>query len=289
MANFALYAYEFKPVYHAPEFDFPDWDKIDADESFQKRDEILKSIISLEQFKFNKGEYGHRLYIRKGDVSVLRLANNSKLLGEKDFTKFEMPNHPSCHIIIDHHKESQHIAIQEYRKAFTSSSCVVNILEQTLNSYLINYKLQIKIFPKTHTSGFWQLVGNYPMGISKVRFIFPYPNMGRVAALAGDLMKTLSMVTNGDAIAESHSRGIEALQLDQDNETIQDWVAATSAAGSAELLPKGKKKWIAVDKEFKVVQEMPLKEIKRFSDKDLFDQTYEYTSTWLHQIKLVYE
>jgi len=289
MPKFAIYAYEFKPVYNAPEFDFPDWDKIDADESFKKRDDILKKILGLEDLKFCNGDYDHRMYIRKGDVTVLRIANNSKLQGENNFTKFEVPNHPSCHILIDHHKQSQHIAIQMYKKAFTKTETVVKILEETLNHYLISYKLQIKLFAKTYKHGFWQMVDKFPNGIYKVRFIFPYPNMGKVANLAGPLMRKLSEVTNGDAIAESHSRGVEALTIDPNDPTMQDWVAATSAAGSAELQPKGENRWRQVDKESMVMIDFPKGEFNKLPQKDLFDLAYDYSCTWLGNISLVYE
>lgn len=292
MARFAIFSYEFKPIYNAPELDFPDWETIDADESFKNRDTILQSFFEQEKVTFKvdeQNEYNNCIYIRKDNITVFRLANNKKLTGEDQFTKFEIPNHPSCHIFIDHHQESQHIAIQDYKKAFSSPNYVAKVIENVFNRYLLHFKLQLKLFPKTYTHGFWDIVDKFPTGFSKVRFCFPYPNMGKVADLAGPLMRKLSEVTNGDAIAESHSRGVESIRLDRNDDTLQDWISATSAAGSAELLPKGKQKWIQVDKESSVIVEYSESALKQLSDKDLFDSARDNVSTWLHGIKLVYE
>ena len=92
---------------------------------------------------------------------------------------------------------------------------------------------------KTKANDFWEYVGLYPQGISKVHFSFPPPNLGRLLSLA-DSIAGIREETGGSYDAEIKAPDKGVLLLKKENSHTSSLVDLSSACGKEiRLYPKG--------------------------------------------------
>lgn len=220
----------------------------------------------------------------------MRIANNKKTKLEADFNVSEFDNHPSCLVIIDNRKDRQIIAI-ERNIAFSKTSMVADILQNTFRLKLLSNRLTLDIAGKFHTAEFWQ-VRNASMelkGIEYVDFPFAYPNLPAISDLVDEYFTNLAKRTNSEPTLHLQGQNHESVNIDPKDIWILNAIKACAASGKPILIkPKGSQvRKIGVDSP--VIEEIADIAVKELSSRDLFDSKFNLIVEFLNKIKLVYE
>ena len=277
MASYILYTYQFEPLSNENKKLFQS-SLPTISERMDRKQEYLNLILSNSNFKFKsakEGGFEHLIKYNTDGIIILKIANNKQLHFEENFKKKKHDHSPSCFVIIDNRKNMQHIAIGEDPTAFSTTDVVKNILEYSLCKALKTFGLTISIKKEYQKTEFWQLIGQYPKGVSMVRFHFSYPNLPRVYDSINSLISSQSKLTNSkDTIFELKSSNTEQLSLSNENEQLNGLVAASAKSGNAIILKmKGHRKHIRTGKTTKKIEIDDL-EIQMQSN-DLFNTSFE--------------
>lgn len=300
MAKFQIFQYLFRPIMeNQAGLPAEEFQAVNIQDSIDHKQELLGSVLNdfaCEQdeqnkyYQFNGETFKYRSFINQGDIYVIRIANNKKTKLEADFNVSEFDNHPSCLVIIDNRKDRQTIAI-ERNAAFSKSSMVADILQNTFRLKLLSNRLTLDIAGKFHTAEFWQ-VRNSSMdfkGIEYVDFPFAYPNLPAISDLVGEYFTNLAKRTNSEPTLHLQGQNHESVNLDPEDIWVLNAIKACAASGKPILIkPKGSQvRKIGV--ESRVIEEIADIAVKDLSSRDLFDSKFNLIVEFLNKIKLVYE
>lgn len=186
MASYIIYTYQFAPIINDGANLFQSTP--DVGQRMESKQTYLEEILLDTNFKFNskrEGIFEHQLRYNSNGVTILKLANNKQLSLEENFKKKRHNYSPSCFVIIDNRQDVQHIAIEDD----STTDVVRNIMEYSLRKALKIYGLTISIKKEYQKTEFWQLLEQYPKGVSMVRFHFSYPNLPRVSESINTVIK----------------------------------------------------------------------------------------------------
>ena len=247
MASYILYTYQFAPIINDGANLFQPTP--DIEQRMESKQTYLQEIILNANFKFNskrEGVFEHQLRYNSNGIIILKLANNKQLSLEENFKKKKHHYSPSCFVIIDNRQDVQHIAIEDDPTAFSTTDVVRNIMEYSLKKALKTYGLTISIKKEYQKTEFWQLLEQYPKGISMVRFHFSYPNLPRVSESINALISNQSKITNSKSTTfELKSSDSEQLLLSNDNEELNGLVNASADSGNViTLKAKGLRRYV---------------------------------------------
>lgn len=247
MASYIIYTYQFAPIINDGANLFQPTP--DVGQRMKSKQTYLQGILLDKNFKFNskrEGIFEHQLRYNSNGVIILKLANNKQLSLEENFKKKKHNYSPSCFVIIDNRQNVQHIAIEDDSTAFSTMDVVRNIMEYSLRKALKIYGLTISIKKEYQETEFWQLLEQYPKGVSMVRFHFSYPNLPRVSESISTLISNQSKITNSKSTTfELKSSDSEQLSLSNDNEELNGLVNASADSGNVITLKvKGLRRYI---------------------------------------------
>lgn len=233
MARYIVYTYQFSPIVTKQRNLFENNPQSLAEIMSQKQ-EIFGSIFNGElHFMGKNTEYSHRLLYNQDNIIVFRLANRKYQSLEEDFSIRKHSYSPSCLVIIDNRKNVQHIAIEEDIIAFQDTQTVANILSQTFSNYLKAHRLRIEVQREFQNSEFWNLVRQYPNGISMVRFTFSYPNLPRVSSSIDKMISEASRITNSQqTVFEFNAPQNNQLTLEKRNRKLSGLARASADSGN---------------------------------------------------------
>ena len=300
MAKFQIYQYMFRPVMeNQAGLPLEEFQAVNVQESLDKKQELLGSVLNnlawekdeqKKYYQFDRETFKYRSFINQSDIYAIRIANNKKAKLEADFNVSEFDNHPSCLVIIDNRKDRQIIAI-ERNVAFSKTSMVADILQNTFRLKLLSHRLTLDIAGKFHTAEFWQ-VRNSSMGLKGIEFVdfpFAYPNLPAISDLVGDYFTNLAKRTNSEPTLHLQGQNHESVNLDPEDIWVLNAIKACAASGKPILIkPKGSQvKKIGV--ESPVIEEIADVAVKELSSRDLFDSKFKLIVEFLNKIKLVYE
>lgn len=172
-------------------------------------------------------------------------------------------------------QDVQHIAIEDDPTAFSTTDVVRNIMEYSLKKALKTYGLTISIKKEYQKTEFWQLLEQYPKGVSMVRFHFSYPNLPRVSESINALISNQSKITNSKSTTfELKSSDSEQLSLSNDNEELNGLVNASADSGNVITLKvKGLRRYVKTGETTKKIEIDDL-EVQMQSD-NLFQNRFE--------------
>ena len=247
MASYIIYTYQFAPIINDGANLFQPTP--DVGQRMKSKQTYLQGILLDKNFKFNskrEGIFEHQLRYNSNGVIILKLANNKQLSLEENFKKKKHNYSPSCFVIIDNRQDVQHIAIEDDSTAFSTTDVVRNIMEYSLRKALKIYGLTISIKKEYQETEFWQLLEQYPKGVSMVRFHFSYPNLPRVSESISTLISNQSKITNSKSTTfELKSLDSEQLSLSNDNEELNGLVNASADSGNVITLKvKGLRRYV---------------------------------------------
>lgn len=250
----------------------------DASERMEKKQDYLQKLLQDSKLKFKSvrdGVFEHQIRYNSNGIIILKIANNKHLNLEENFKKKKHNYSPSCFVIIDNRKDIQHIAIEEDPTAFSTTDVVRNIIEYSLRKSLKSYGLTISIKKEYQKTEFWQLIEQYPKGVSMVRFRFSYPNLPRVSESINTLISNQSKITNSkETTFELKSSDTEQLSLSNDNVQLNGLVDASAKSGNVIILKmKGYRKHIKTGETSKKLEIEDLE--MQMQDNDLFQTRFE--------------
>ena len=273
MASYILYTYQFAPIMEDGMNLF--YSMPDASERMEKKQDYLQKLLQDSKLKFKSvrdGVFEHQIRYNSNGIIILKIANNKHLNLEENFKKKKHNYSPSCFVIIDNRKDIQHIAIEEDPTAFSTTDVVRNIIEYSLRKSLKSYGLTISIKKEYQKTEFWQLIEQYPKGVSMVRFRFSYPNLPRVSESINTLISNQSKITNSkETTFELKSSDTEQLSLSNDNVQLNGLVDASAKSGNVIILKmKGYRKHIKTGETSKKLEIEDLE--MQMQDNDLFQK-----------------
>ena len=246
MARYIVYTYQFSPIVTKQRNLFENNPQSLADIMSHKQ-EIFGSLFNDElRFVGKSTEHSHRILYNQDNIIVFKLANRKYQNLEEDFNIRRHEYSPSCLVIIDNRRNIQHIAIEEDIVAFQDTQTVANILTQTFSNYLRRHRLRIEIQREFQDSEFWNLIRQYPNGISMVRFTFSYPNLPRVSSSIDNMISEASRVTNSQqTIFEFNAAPNNQLTLEKRNRKLSGLAKASADSGNViTLKAKGYRRYI---------------------------------------------
>lgn len=168
---------------------------------------------------------------------------------------------------------------------FSTSDVVRNIMEYSLKKALKAYGLTISIKKEYQKTEFWQLIEQYPKGVSMVRFHFSYPNLPRVSESINALISNQSKITNSkDTTFELKSPEAEQLTLSNDNKELNGLVNASADSGNIITLKmKGFRRYVKTGETTKKIEIDDLE--MQFQSGDLFQSRFEKIVALLNAVK----
>ena len=231
--TFHLYRYQILPTVEDLQLDFVAG-ITSKDELIRRKNTIFADLIrnTPKEFFHPRAELIHQFY-EIGDFMVLKIgANRSLIRITKNFEEEELENWPSVYVIINNDPEVQLMAVEVEPRAFYRSSTVVNVLEININSWLEQFKLEIRINPTFLKNEFWKVVHTHKNRITYVEFFMVAPNLANISkGLELDLgelkSRTNSINTN---LALNCPKG-EKLTLSEDDRFVQSLVSYSAEGG----------------------------------------------------------
>ena len=150
MIRFTIYTYLFKPINQPQEPDMFS-PEVKVEESLAMKQELLGELFLKEsKLKFTKSrnnsdsdykQFEHLIVAQHDGIIVMRLANTTTQVHEKDFNRWTEEDNPSLFVIIDNRKDKQIIAIENRAQAFSDTQTVAHIMEETFNRRLWSKRL----------------------------------------------------------------------------------------------------------------------------------------------------
>ena len=291
MAKYVLYTYQFAPLNsNSEEYPtlFENQDSFNPGLVMKTKLEVFSNLLKKDsklQFLCSDQVYSHKILLNFNGIISLRIANNKRFIQEQDFVLKEIPNHPSCMVIIDNRENFQTIAIEK-NSSFSSPDTVAKIMMVSFNAFLHPYRLHIDIRHRIEEGSFWQLVDRYPEGIKRIRFSFAYPNLPRVSDNVGEVFKELAKQFNANTQFELSAIEGQTLILDKDNKQLESMIKASSDSGlPIKVLPvRGKSGWVSSGTGSHITTTFP-DSIGAASEDELFNNQYEFLAEEMKKLK----
>ena len=269
MSKFAIYNYNFLRIIEPNEehqLEFPDWENVNVKESFENLQQLLEELLLADfekPFPFEnarKKPYWHKQIVKPQDnVYVMRVANVTNVtITDEHLLSQKYADYRNCLVIIDNRPGIQRIAIEQKTMAFSHTKTVANILEASFCKLLKCKLLKVKLSAVYGTNVFWETLGKYPKGFSKVTFHFPHLNLDRLTKVMDKYLTTAREDWDSDLDFTFGANEGGAVKIDRNNQRQTALIAGASSAGAwIKMLPKGEKgKAILCGKDQYVVREL---------------------------------
>jgi hypothetical protein len=231
--TFHLYRYQILPTVEDLQLDFIAG-ITSKDELIRRKNAIFADVIknTKKEFFHPRAELTHQLY-EMGDFMVLKLgANRSLIRITKSFEEEELENWPSVYVVINNNPEVQLMAVELEARAFYRSSTVVNVLETNINSWLEQFKLEVRINPTFLKNEFWRVVQTHKNRITYVEFFMVAPNLSNISkGLELDLGELKSRTNSINTNLALRSPKGERLTLSEDDRFVQSLVNYSAEGG----------------------------------------------------------
>lgn len=269
MSGFAIYNYNFLRIIRPNEeyqLEFPDWVKVNVQESFENRQQLLEELLLTDfekPFPFEnarKKPYWHKQIVKPQDnVYVMRVANVTNVtITDEHLMSQKYADYRNCLVIIDNRPGIQRIAIERKSTAFSHTKTVANILEASFCKLLKSKLLKVELSAVYSSNVFWDMLKKYPNGFSKVTFHFPHLNLDRLTKVMDKYLKTAREDWDSDLDFTFGANEGGAVKIDPENSRQTALIAGASGAGAwIKMLPNGEKgKAILCGKDQFVVREL---------------------------------
>lgn len=290
MIRFTIYTYQFKPINAPIELNMFE-PTVDVEQSMERKQEIFGSFFKYNsklKFKSNNQNYDYYVVAQHKGIIVMKLANNSKLVHEADFNRWEEDDHPSLYVIIDNRQDKQIMAIENRQQAFSDTNTVARIIQEGTEKMLLDYGLEISIAAKFHTHEFWDVEAECQEGVASVKFKFPYPNLPVISDLVGEHYKEVAKSTNSEPTTILTARPNERLTLTQGDPLVENMISAASASGKLIMMrPKGQRKWKQIGLKTFVYEELSETVLNNL-EQELIENKWHIIIKFLDRIKVVY-
>lgn len=298
MTRFTIYTYMFKPINEPQEPDMFS-PEVKVEESLARKQELLGELFLADSnLRFSRirnssndesKQFEHLVVAQNDGIIVMRLANTTTQVHEKDFNRWTEEDNPSLFVLIDNRKDKQIIAIENRPQAFGDTQTVAHIMEETFNRRLWSKRLQVQINAKYRTREFWDVVSEYDQGIASVTFKFPYPNLPEISNMVGEYYTELAKRTNTEPKTTITAPPKERAILDKGDLILESMIKAASASGKVIMMrPKGARKWRKIGLKTIVQEELSAQALKGLEQKELIARKWQAIVDFLDRIQTVY-
>lgn len=297
MTRFTIYTYLFKPINEPQEPDMFS-PMVNVEDSIAMKQELLgKLFLAGSPLRFAKTrnasndskQFEHLVVAQRDGIIVMRLANTTTQVHEKDFNRWAELDNPSLFVIIDNRKDKQIIAIENRAQAFSDTQTVAHIMEETFSRYLFEHRLQVQINAKYHTHEFWDVVNEYEQGIASVTFRFPYPNLPVISDMVGEFYVELARRTNTEPRTTITAPRGEKAVLRQGDLLLEQMINAASASGKViQVRPVGARKWRKIGQETLVQEELSDQALRGLEQPEVIANKWQVIADFLDKIQIVY-
>lgn len=231
MVTFKVYRYQLLPIdRHTDDM----YSGMSTAEVIKRKNDLFgESLRFVHEYRHRGTELNVKLERSGNETFVLHLAPNRPLTRETldSFTE-QVDNWPHINAAILNRPDEQYILVQDRAAAFASTDTVVKLIETATRQSLANAGLRLHVEPMFSANYFWNLVEQYAHKITWVGFEFITPNMANISASLSDELKKLSKETNAaKSDLQLTSDASAALNLSQENETVNGLVEYTSQGG----------------------------------------------------------
>lgn len=237
MATFNMYTYQFSPIQNIPvgslfdEYFTQEQDRIMAQKNVAF-DRVVNIAISECEFYHRNRKLSAQLIFAQDNMIVFRIANQKKVILEKEFIQSIETNEPSTIVLIYNDKEVQRIAIEQHREAFPDTDIVAKIIQSSASRLMHSDKLNVSIRKEYCETEFWNFVTENPNQIQMIRFEFDYPNLPRLREYISDMIKNAGRSISGDKAHIQYETTDGSLNLEKNNEELQHLNRVSSEGGN---------------------------------------------------------
>lgn len=263
MSSYAIFNYQFYKIIKQSEEGRlfpPDGREMTANESFPKRQEILKNIIEADFRKERKlyflgknsgnKEYIHRYLIPPtDDIIIMRIANKrTTTIVTEDLKEKQEDDYPNCIVIIDNRPGIQRILIENKKTAFQDVKQLAGILKFTFDWALRHFCLGIELMHLQDPRAFWQFANDrrsYPDGFYKITFHLPHLNLERLKKVFDKVLILSREVFDSDLEWSYKAQRGGELPLDEKNEyqkALIDWMMGEVGSENIRLYSNAQKR-----------------------------------------------
>jgi len=244
--NFNLYRYQLLPKdRHFQGALFGDIQTVE-DLILKKNDLLYETIKNITQWKGKRSILKGQLIYDEDDFLLFRFApRRTAKIENENFEEEQYEDWPSIIVAIWNDKEKQIIAIQDRKKAFSTTKSVLKTITNSLNIALLSMQLKILAEPIFHKEAFWKIIHQYNRQIKNIRFELITPNMANISSVLSDDLKNLAKDTNTSKTKLEIDSEDSLLFIDEENKQVNSLVDyASEGGGNISIKAKGIQKRI---------------------------------------------
>ena len=192
MAWYSIYKYTFSKNQQGELFTLDNHSSV-FDNAQHYFGSLFTQGTSLVAFKKKKDELvscPNGILSHRSDIIVMRLCDNRNVSIRQDYKKNPEVTNPFCQIVIDNRPGRALMAIEK-ESSFGNPDKAAEILEETINNYLRDYRISIEIKQHTRVDEFWSYVDEQTLvnkdPIRKVVFDYPNPKLTKSLFIPKDV------------------------------------------------------------------------------------------------------
>lgn len=220
--------------------------RMSVEELRAEKNDIFRGILSkINSWTDDHYELTSELLIDEEDWYIFRLARKKDIKrATKNFSIEEIDHWPQVTIIINNNPSIQVVCVSNNKVAFSSTSQVINIINNELSDKLNNEGLVIDIRPTFYKHDFWQMIKESQDDIYSLRFELISPNMSNLQKKAVlDLYAARDKYNAQKTVVEfsvDKNATDSSLNIDMHDTDIQNMVDYASEGGGDVSLKRRK-------------------------------------------------
>lgn len=199
---------------------------------------FFSDILSKISFRYRNKELPSTLCYHQGDLFMLLLGNNKSVEYIEDFEKKKIKSDPFSIVVVDNNPDNQVIAIRNDYRAFSSADSISKLLQDTINSSLNYYNLEMHIEAISDGQDFWEAIQSSKEGVLKITFEIIKPNVSNLSgALTDDIKGLIDKYHSHKTVLsmESSSSG-ELINISKEDKDLSGLADYTAKGGGRSVI-----------------------------------------------------
>lgn len=200
--RYSIFRYQLLPN-SAKQFDLFDVFK-SREELVKRKNEFFKTIVldSRNKYRGKGSKVIGKVEFESNDDILMKIGvEKSKEIYRSDFNKETIKDYPNIDIYINNRKDKQYLVIQHNLDAFSDSNAVANMLKNSWQHLLDQYKLSLYIEQTFDENQFWDTVREYSGRITALKFEFIKPNISNISSEIKKVFNTLENELNSHTVS----------------------------------------------------------------------------------------
>jgi hypothetical protein len=173
------------------------------DELVESKNNFFKDVVIDAKVTYKgKGRkvLGKIEYNNGNDILLKIGVEKSKEIHKSDFNKETIMDYPNINIYINNDKDNQFLVIERNLDAFSDTVTVANILKESWNRRLKEYRLDLYIKQTFDDNQFWDTIKLYQDRITALKFELIKPNISNISGKIKEVFGVIGNDLNGHTI-----------------------------------------------------------------------------------------